>query len=74
MFSFFFSFPKDAKKSIYVEEESSPWGNPGFASVGEKEAHSTSAYDWGDPNSEDFFSSLISDKKVRYQSECYFVC
>lgn len=45
-----------------VDEDSSPWGHRDFTD--NKAENQTSAYNWGDPDSDDFFSNF-SGKKVR---------
>ena len=49
--------------SLKVEKDPSPWGHSDFKPVDENKAKSTSSYNWGDEdvNSDDFFSTLISN-------------
>lgn len=52
---------KGGALSLKVEKDSSPWGHSDF-SPADDNVKSTSAYNWGDDvNSDDFFSTLVSD-------------
>ena len=51
---------------LKVEKDPSPWGHSDFKPVDDNKAKSTSSYNWGeDVNSDDFFSTLISDSSSK---------